>query len=234
MQKRLTNKLRMYHALHSMLANYKTKWEAVQAIENTIQSFEGLLNEIDACSIITSANIKGETVYKKEIRLRVIERTLEISSILSALILQTNEQYLGTKLDYSKSKLVKMRDMQLEITSSAIAEQATKYLTLLATAKITANNIELLKTDIKTFSDLLPLQRHSLTGRKVANMKLNDLFAQTDALLKNQLDRLMLRYKQTQPEFYSNYKSSRHVINYGVRHKKKKSEEEMTADGNAE
>lgn len=226
MQKRLANKLRMYHALQSMLANYKTNWEAVQAIGNAIQAFEELLKEIEACDTITSENKKGETIYKKEIRLRVIERTIEISSILSALILQSNEQYVGAKLDYSKSKLVKMRDMQLEITCSTIADQATEHLMLLATAGITAADIEELKTDIKTFGDVLPLQRISVTERKVVNEKLKDLFAQTDALLKNQLDRLMLRYKQTQLQFYSNYKTSRHVINYGVRHKKEKREEE--------
>lgn len=216
----------MYHALQSMLANNKSKWEAVQAICNTIQKFEGLLNEIDACSTMTSAGTKGETIYKKEIRLRVIERTVEVSAVLSALILQTNEQYTGAKLDYSKSKLVKMRDMQLETISSVIAEQATEHLTLLATAGVTPNDIEMLKADIKIFSDLLPHQRHLVTERKVTNMKLNDLFVQTDALLKKQLDRLMLRYKQTQPDFYSNYKTSRHVINYGVRHKKGKGEKE--------
>lgn len=234
MQKRLANKLRMYHVLQRMLTNYKSKWEAVQAIENTFKAFEAYINEIEACNVVSSANTKGETIYKKEIRLQVIERTIEVSSILSALILQTNEQYVGAKLNYSKTKLVKMRDMRLETTCSVIAEQATEHLTLLATAGVTPNDIETLKADIKTFSDLLPLQRHSVTERKVANIKLNDLFAQTDALLKNQLDRLMLRYKQTQPEFYSNYKTSRHVINYGVRHKKEKSEGETTAEKNAE
>lgn len=232
MQKRLANKLRMYHALQRMLTNYKTQWEAVQAIGNTFQTFEGLINEIEAGNMVTSANIKSETVYKKEIRLRVIESTVEISSILSALILQTNEQYMGPKLDYSKTKLVKMRDMYLETTCSVIAEQATNHTALLGTADITATDIETLKADIKTFSDLLPRLRHLLIERKVANMKLIDLFAQTDDLLKNQLDRLMLHYKKNAPEFYSSYKTSRHVINYGVRHKKGKSEEETTPVAN--
>lgn len=224
MQKLLANKQSMYQALQSMLATNKPKWEIVPAISTTIQALEGLLNEIDACTSITSDSKKGETMQKKELRMQIIERTIEISSILSALILQTSEQYVGTKLDYSKSKLVKMRDMQLETTCSAIAEQGTEHLTLMTTAGIDANDIEALKTDIKTFAELLPRQRLSVTERKTANEKLKDLFARTDTLLKTQLDRLMLRYKQTQPEFYSSYKNSRHVINYGVRHKKEKEE----------
>ncbi|MBL7967641.1 MAG: hypothetical protein JNK09_11625 [Prolixibacteraceae bacterium] len=227
MQKQFSNRLRMYQALQSMMSGNQVKWEAVQAIANAFHDFERLLEEIDACSTVTSDRKKGETVQKKELRMRVIDRAMEVSSVLYALIVQTNEQYVGAKLDYTQTKLFKMRDLQLVVACECIVTEAHHHLTLLGTANITANDIETLSADIKTFADLLPRQRLSVTGRKVANAKLKDLFAQTDALLKNQLDRLMLRFKQTHPEFYSSYKTSRHVINYGVRHNKGKGEEKV-------
>jgi hypothetical protein len=220
MQKQLANKLSMYQALQSMLTGNKPKWEAVPAIGNAIQAFDALLKEIDNCSSITGDRKKGETVYKKEQRMRVIERALEIASVLYAIVLQTNEPTTSAKLDYTKTKLVKMRDLQLVVACEGIIALTKGHLALLTTADITATDIETLSADIKTFAELLPRQRLLVTERKTANEKLKDLFAQTDALLKNQLDRLMIRYKQTQPEFYFNYKTSRHVINYGVRHKK--------------
>lgn len=217
----------MYQAVHKMLAANKSQWEAVQAIGTTIQAFEALLDEINACNLITGNNKKGETVQKKDLRMRIIERTMQVSSMLYALILQTNETYTGAKLDYTKTNLVKMRDMHLMVICETIIAQATAHLALLATADITAADIQSLSADIRTFAGLLPRQRLSVTGRKVTNENLKNLFAQADALLKNQLDRFMLRYKQTQPEFYSAYKNSRHVINYGVRHTKGKSEEKV-------
>ena len=227
MQKQLANKLSMYQAVQSILTGNSDKWNAVPAIANAIQAFEALLKAIDDCSTVTGDTKKGETAQKKELRMQLIGRALEISAALSALIVQTNEQYVGAKLDYTQTKLVKMRDIHLVATSEAIATQATRHIDLLAMAGFTATDVETLRADMKMFADLLPRQRISVTGRKVANEKLKGLFAQTDTLLKNQLDRLMLRYKQSETQFYSSYKTARHVINYGIRHTKGKGEEEL-------
>lgn len=227
MQKQLANKLSMYQAVQSILTGNTDKWEAIQAIANAIQAFEALLQAIDTCTSVTSDPKKGETAQKKELRMLLIGRTLEISAALSALIEQTNEQYVGTKLDYTQTKLVKLRDLQLVTTCESIVTQASRHIDLLAMARFTISDVEALKADIKAFADLLPRQRISVTERKVANAKLIDLFAQTDALLKNQLDRLMLRYKQNETQFYASYKTARHVINYGVRHTKGKNEEKV-------
>lgn len=234
MQKQLANKLRMYQAVQRMLNTNKDKWEAAQALANAVQSFDALLEAIDACCALTGDRKKGETQQKKEQRMRVIDHALEVSSVLYAMTVQTNDPATSAKLDYTQSKLVKMRDLQLVVACEGIAALATEHLPLLETAGMAASDLETLNAEIKAFAALLPRQRLSVTERKTANEKLKDLFAQTEALLKNQVDRLMIRYKQSQPAFYTTYKTSRHVINYGVRHKKKKGEEETTQTDSAE
>lgn len=225
MQKLLANKLRMYKGVQTMLTGNKEKWDAVPTIDKVVQAFELLIKKIEDCNAIASNKRKGETAQKKELRTTLIGRALEISSALYAIMVQTDELSNRAKLNFTKTKLVKRRDLQLVYTCECIAILANERLQLLATAGYTANDLEILNADIKTFAELLPRHRLSVTERKTANTLLKGLFGQTDSLLKNQLDRLMLRYKQSQPLFYSSYQTSRHIINYGVRHSKSKSEE---------
>ena len=42
---------------------------------------------------------------------------------------------------------------------------------------------------------------------------------QTCDLLEDQLDRMMLRFKKSHLEFYTDYINARHTIAHGVRHK---------------
>jgi len=73
--------------------------------------------------------------------------------------------------------------------------------------------------------DNLTTGRVSVSERKAANEKLKIVFLQVDALLKKQLDRIVVRYRTNEPEFYQIYQNARHIVNYGVRHKKPKEPE---------
>jgi hypothetical protein len=78
---------------------------------------------------------------------------------------------------------------------------------------------------LKLFADCLPSKRISASERKAANEKLKDLFLQVDDLLKNQLDRLMVPFRKSQPDFYASYQNARRIVNYGIRHKTTKEPE---------
>jgi len=42
------------------------------------------------------------------------------------------------------------------------------------------------------------------------------LFKETDAILKNKLDKLMLSFRITNPDFYTNYLNARIIVDLGV------------------
>ena len=135
---------------------------------------------------------------------------------------QTNNPVLAGKVDYTETSLLKTRDDQLVLRCTGIADLATEQLAALAPYGVTPEELNRLKEGIKQFADSLPKGRISVSERKAANATLNTLFVETDALLKTQLDRLMVRYRKNQPEFYATYQTARHIINYGVRHEKAK------------
>lgn len=220
----------MYNAVLSQLKQNAVIWQPVPAMVNTIDDFESLLAEIDTYRQITQGSKKGITLQKATQQALVISHTYELLSVLYAMANATNNPVLLSKVNFTESDLLKTRDAQLVSICLRTAEIATEYLADLLAYGVTQSELNLLKEEIGLFADNLPTLRVSVSERKAANEKLKDLFLQVDALLKNQLDRLMVRYRKSQPDFYSLYHNLRRIVNYGTRHVKAK-EPENTAQG---
>jgi hypothetical protein len=225
MIKRLTNKLVMYQAVQSHLNANTSVWTSVPAMVETINDFESLLAEIETYRQLTQGNNKGITMQKAAQQALAIAHTYELSSVLYALATKKKDEILAAKVDFTETDLLKKRDGNLVTTCQNIVEIATEHLNELIAYQVTADELMALKEEIKSFADNLTTGRVSVSERKAANEKLKALFVQVDALLKKQLDHIVVRYRTTEPNFYTIYQNSRRIVNYGVRHQKPKEPE---------
>ncbi|MHB9141241.1 MAG: hypothetical protein ACYC25_05160 [Paludibacter sp.] len=220
MRKRLDNKSKMYNAVRTLLDQNADVWEPVPAVAETVRNYSSLLEEIDSYSAITQRNKKGITVQKASLQGQVIRHTYQVSSALYVLAIRTKNPVLAGKVHYTESDLLKKRDAHLVSICTGIAALATEQLAGLTAYGVTEDELATLKEEIAQFSDSLPGPRLSVVDRKAANEKLKGLFRQVDDLLRKQLDRLMVRFRQSHPEFYASYQNVRRIVNYGIRHVK--------------
>jgi hypothetical protein len=225
MLKRLANKLMMYQVVQSHLDRNKSLWTSVAAMATTINDFELLLAEIETYRKLTQENKKGITQQKATQQALVIAHAYEISSVLYAMAIKKNDDILAAKVDFTETDLLKKRDNNLVATCLNIVEFATEHLAELIAYEVTADELIVLKEEINSFAENLTTGRVSVSERKAANEKLKLVFLQVDTLLKKQLDRIVVRYRKTEPDFYTTYQSLRHIVNYGVRHEKPKEPE---------
>lgn len=225
MLKRLANKLMMYQVVQSHLDRNKSLWTSVAAMATTINDFELLLAEIETYRKLTQENKKGITQQKATQQALVIAHAYEISSVLYAMAIKKNDEILAAKVDFTETDLLKKRDNNLVATCLNILEFATEHLAELNAYEVTADELIVLKEEINSFAENLNTGRVSVSERKAANEKLKVVFLQVDTLLKKQLDRIVVRYRKTEPDFYTTYQSLRHIVNYGVRHEKPKEPE---------
>ena len=225
MLKRLANKLVMYRAVQSHLDRNKSMWTSVPAMVTTINDFELLLAEIETYRKLTQENKTGITQQKAAQQALVIAHAYELSSVLYAMAIKKNDAVLAAKVDFTETDLLKKRDNHLVSTCRNILEFATEHLAELIAYQVTADELIVLNEEINSFAENLTTGRVSVTERKAANEKLKVVFLQVDSLLKKQLDRIVVRYRKTEPDFYTNYQSLRRIINYGVRHDKPKEPE---------
>ena len=145
--------------------------------------------------------------------------------------IKKNDEILAAKVDFTETDLLKKRDGNLIATCRNIVEFATEHLAELIAYEVTGDELILLKEEINRFAENLTSGRVSVSERKAANEKLKIVFLQVDALLKKQLDRIVVRYSKTEPNFYTNYKNLRRIVNYGVRHEKPKEPEKEAQAG---
>jgi len=225
MLKRLENKLVMYHAVQSHLERNKSVWTSVPAMVTTISDFELLLAEIKNYRKLTSENKKGITQQKSTQQALVIARAYELSSVLYAMAIKKNDVILAAKVDFTETDLLKKRDDNLVTTCRNIVEFASEHLAELIAYRVTGDELIALKEEINRFAENLTTGRVSVSEQKAANENMKIVFVQVDALLKKQLDRIVVRYRKTEPNFYTNYKNLRRIVNYGVRHEKPKEPE---------
>jgi len=144
---------------------------------------------------------------------------------LYAMAIKKNDAILAAKVDFTETDLLKMRDDNLVTTCRNILEFASEHLAGLIAYEVTSDELIVLKEEINRFAENLTTGRVSVSERKAANEKLKIVFLQVDALLKKQLDRIMVRYRKTEPDFYATYQNLRRIVNYGVRHEKPKEPE---------
>jgi len=225
MLKRLENKLVMYHSVQSHLERNKSVWTSVPAMATTISDFELLLAEIKNYRKLTSENKKGITQQKATQQALIIEHAYELSSVLYAMAIKKNDAILAAKVDFTETDLLKKRDDNLVTTCRNIVEFASEHLDELNDYRVTGDELIALKEEINRFAENLTTGRVSVSEQKAANENMKVVFLQVDALLKKQLDRIMVRYRKTEPDFYANYKNLRRIVNYGVRHEKPKEPE---------
>jgi len=80
---------------------------------------------------------------------------------------------------------------------------------------------------LDSLSDLTERYKNSLSSpripvseRKTNNSKLKGLFTDAKVLLNEQLKCQMVRYENSNPDFYAGYLNASQIVEYGIRHEK--------------
>lgn len=228
MDKRFENKLIMLKAVLSLLQQYQSLWQAATPLADVYDYLKGLVAQIEQFKQLTSQSNSGLVAAKQNLQEMLIDLAFELGSMLFAYAKRNNDPVLQAKVDFTISQLRNMRDDEL----------ATKCLSVLALGQSKAESLIEYGTTperLSTFSELtneyveqLPNRRVTVSERKMANEKIKNLLAEALHATSEQLDRLMVRFKSTEPDFYASYLNARKVVDYGIRHEKP--EENNTPD----
>jgi hypothetical protein len=87
----------------------------------------------------------------------------------------------------------------------------------LADHGVTSAKLTALKKKIDGFDTISTKPRQSVAKRSAATTRLPVLFRKACRCLSKQLDRLMVQFKSTAPEFYAKHQAARSVVSTGTR-----------------
>jgi hypothetical protein len=210
------NRLNMFEAVQAFMANTQTTWTSITAIGAAKLELDGKITAIRTERQKQEKDASGLVVERKTLRETLTRQTLKVSGALLAYASATNNAELIGIVDYTPSNFVRARDNIFYDMVRIIYEAATPLATQLAGYNIVAADLTLMQTQLTQFLTAIPKRRNATAVSKSATTAIGGLFKDADTILKNKLDRLVLSFRVTNPDFYTNYLNARIIVDLGA------------------
>jgi len=220
MTKQDENKLVMMKALLSFLKLNRAIWENSVPFTAAVIELENLIVSIETTRQSTDVDQSGLVAEKKTLKTSLVNKIFAISSQVYAMAGKTKDQILQVKVSFTRSELEGQRDGELPTTAKTVYDLANAKLADLVTYDVTAAALDSLSELTERYKNSLSSPRISVSERKANNAKLKGLFTDAKVLLNEQLKRQMVRYENSNPDFYAGYLNASKVVDYGIRHEK--------------
>lgn len=207
-------KLSMYEVVRDLLntsdPNIIDMMPQMVTYSTTLASNIGLLSSVGGTQKL---NRKGIVDTKDSLKSDLILKATDVSRKVQGYAVNIDDLVLLKEVKYSSASMVRLADNILVIVSRIIYDKAKANLSALATYGIDDPVLDALNSAITAYDATIPKPRTGIVTKKIATVNLKQLFSATDALLKNQIDVLVGIVKDSYPDFYANYVSSRKIIN---------------------
>jgi len=212
------NKRSMYIAVQKVCNKFNSVWSGLPAFVTAFGDFETTIADIDIQRQIQEGKITGIAENKSKEEEEMRQATIEIAAAVFAYASKIGDNELKEKVNYTPSDLIRSRDTILKDICQTIHDEANAVIAELADYGKTPADLKKQQNEIDDFADILAKPRTAIGTRATATSKLVELFQQGDALLKDQLDKLLVNFQTSNPEFYNQYNNARIIVDLGVRH----------------
>jgi len=205
--------LTMCYAVKSANERFQTTWAAnavYAATYNLLASKLVLIEQNRDAQTIENSGVTADKQIKKEL---MLDKTLFIQNRLLSYANVTNNVELAASVSYSKTKMKSARDTDIIGICNVILSRANANATAIATYGVTAAMITELQAAITTYSGVMAKPITAKSQTKNATENLAKLFKEVDDILKKRMDLDIELFKVSKPDFYSQYKTARIIIN---------------------
>jgi hypothetical protein len=221
MNDRQNAKITMYQTVYNTCAGYASVYVKVPAFMNSLDALNrGIMNIREVEKQQVNALSKGVTLEKTDVEEALVLSLLKISGALYVYAFETGNKDLAVKTDMNKTQLYRMENNTLLVTAGEIASKAAETGEALAEYGIGTAELTELAERTAAFEALIVKPRTVIGEHKLYTSNLTKLFAETDSVLFDRLDKLINLFKVSEPDFYTSYKNARNVINTSARKKK--------------
>lgn len=218
------NKLTMYEAVAKVLEENKSSWQPIQILEEMVTEFTETLRDLRNKGVKRATKTTGVTLDKGEKKKVMAKKATQLAGAAFAYATKTNNKDLRAKFNYPLSTFSKIDDNNALNLALSIAEEAKKIQAQLVNYGVIPEEVNELKKLCMEFKNAIGEKANVKSGQVAATESLTDLFKKADALLKEQLDKLLLRLEDDEPEFYRTYLNARAIKSLGSRSAKKEGE----------
>ncbi len=219
MNKRQENKLTMYEGVLSLLRENEAKIQSIAKFKDAVAEFDTVIGMLKSKSIEVKKATAGKTASKHSAEDGLVECLLTVCPALYLYGADQNNPEIKERVDITESSLRKMRDTELGLYGTEIADMAEAHSKNAEPFGLTPEKITEIKAKAKAYSDSIGSRESSVSGRIGSHSSMNSLFGRADVLLNEDMDRYMEQFRPLDTEFYDKYFAARVIKDIGVRHK---------------
>lgn len=205
-------KLAMYRTVEKQCDENPAIVGSVPAFQNAVALFKSKIAEIIAAVRLSDVQLSGVAVDKTARKQNLAAKAADIAGIIFAFASATKNPILKQEVRFNLSKLLKTRDDLLAPRCQNIHDKGHENRAALGDYGIEAEHLAELQTLIDDYSAVTPKTRTAVSQRKVLNANLRQLFKDADEILKEQMDKLVVNFRSSHPDFVAQYESNRIII----------------------
>jgi hypothetical protein len=167
-----------------------------------------------------SVSVSASSQQKHESEIQMVESCVPVANALNLIGFATGNKVLTNLAGTTPSIFYREEDNAKVARSKNILDLAKKNVSELAKYGFTEEKIAGIETKIDSFKNLIakPMETIGLRKQKTTNLKQH--FASLNSTLKNKLDKLIMLFKSSHPDFYDEYRTARNIIGMSARRKK--------------
>lgn len=205
-------KLTMCRAVEQHCDNNSAIIGLIAAFLTAFNVFKAKIAEIMNATQLADLSLQGITADKSNRKQNLAQMATDIAGIIYAYAVAIGNLTLKQEMNITFSKLIQTRDDQLAPRCQNIHDKGIENLAQLGEYGIKDGNLSALQTAIDEYQAATPKPRTAVSQRKTHNANLRRLFKETDAILKDQMDRLVVNFRTSNPDFVAQYFSNRQII----------------------
>ena len=206
------NYFKMFLNTQDCLDNYSADWTAIPIMLNYKNEFDELISRITAKSE-DAQSFMGVSEHKKQVKKTIAMKVSSLSGIIQAYASGNNNTDLANKSKTTLSEIEKIKDQDLDAIVKNIVKIAQEKMNELSVYGISDNMLTEILTSLDEFNAMIGKPRSILNSKFVALETVAQLFDECNNLLRTKVDKVMLMFRETKPEFYSSYERARTIVN---------------------
>lgn len=215
--------LKMLQSVNNLLELNKSKLDNVQVLNAIAVELKGFIDKIIETDTNRSGiQVKASTNEKQLAENSMIAHALVVANITYVYAFDTANQQLAMQTNVSKSQFYKLHDNDEISLARNISLKAEENKVALANYGLTDEMLNNLNQEIKKFEALIVGPSGAVADRKGQTKSLSGLFVEAKSLLSDRMDKLMIIFESSDPQFYDAYFTARKVVNTAYRKEEKK------------
>lgn len=201
----------MFLNTQDCLDSYSTEWSAIPIMLMYKNEYDELVSRIISKSE-DAQSYMGVSEHKKKLKKTIAMKTSSLSGVIQAFAAGSSNADLANSVKASVSEIEKMKDQDLDAFIRNVIKIAQDKLKDLGDYGITENMLTEILTSLEEFNAMIGKPRSIRNSKFVTLETVAQLFDECNNLLRNKIDKVMLMFRDTKPEFYSSYERARTIV----------------------